>query len=126
MRLAPFRLSDARFLLILLLPAGTLLNLLRDPATVFWGALATSLVIAVVDALWPGAQRSPAPPAGPQPALGLLLRLYVPLQLVLLLAGLRAAADSDWLVVATSSALSPRTRACASAPPEARRSWWSR
>ena len=100
MRLAPFRLSDARYLLILLLPAGTLLNLLRDPATVFWGALATSLVIAVVDALWPGAQRSPAPPAGPQPALGLLLRLYVPLQLVLLLAGLRAAADSDWLVVA--------------------------
>jgi alkane 1-monooxygenase len=96
---ATWRLSDARFLLILLLPAGTLLNVLQHPQTAFWGAVATSVVIAAVDALWPGAQRSPAP-VGPQPQLRWLLRLYVPLQLALLLAGLAAAPGIDWPQVA--------------------------
>jgi alkane 1-monooxygenase len=95
----PWRLSDARFLLVLLLPGLTLLNVLRHPASVVWGTLITWIVIALVDAFWPGAQRSPAP-VGAQPQLRWLLRLYVPLQLALLLAGLRAAADSDWLQLA--------------------------
>lgn len=94
-----WRLSDARFLLILLLPAGSLLNALLHPETAFWAAIATSVTIAGVDALWPGAQRSP-PPVGPQPQLRWLLRLYVPLQAALLLAGLSAAARLDWLHVA--------------------------
>ncbi len=96
---AAWRLSDVRFLLILLLPGLTLLNLLRHPETAFWGALATSIVVAAVDAFWPGAQQSPAP-VGRQPQLRLLLRLYLPLQLALLLAGLAAAPRLDWLHVA--------------------------
>ena len=52
---ATWRPSDARFLLVLLLPCLTLLNVLQHPESAFWGALATSLVIAAVDALWPGA-----------------------------------------------------------------------
>ena len=94
-----WRLSDARFLLVLLLPGLTLLNVLQHPETAFWGALAASLAIAAVDGLWPGAQRSPAP-VGPQPHLPWLLRLYVPLQLALLLAGLAAAPRLGWLQVA--------------------------
>jgi alkane 1-monooxygenase len=94
-----WRLSDARFLLILLLPAGTLLNVLAAPATVFWGALATTAAIAAVDGFWPGAQHSPAP-VGPQPQLRWLLRLYVPLQLALLLAGLAVASGLSWPSVA--------------------------
>jgi hypothetical protein len=57
---AAWRLSDARFLLVLLLPAGTLLNVLEQPETAFWAAVATSVIVAGVDALWRGAQRSPA------------------------------------------------------------------
>ncbi|MFC5499830.1 alkane 1-monooxygenase [Caenimonas terrae] len=94
-----WRLSDARFLLILLLPATTLLNVLLRPQTAFWGAIAILLLVAAVDACWPGAQRSPAP-AGPQPQLRWLLRLYVPLQAALLLAGLARAPHLDWLQVA--------------------------
>ena len=99
MTASAWRLSDARFLLILLLPLGTLANVLQRPETAFWGAVATSVGIALVDAFWPGAQRSPAP-AGPQPQLRWLLRLYVPLQAALLLAGLAAAPRIGWLEVA--------------------------
>jgi alkane 1-monooxygenase len=99
MQASTWRLSDLRFLLVLLLPAGTLLNLLLQPQTAFWGAMATTVTIAAVDALWPGAQRSPAP-VGPQPQLRWLLRLYVPLQLALLAAGLAAAPGLDWPHVA--------------------------
>ena len=99
MTAATLRLSDARFLLILLLPAGTLLNVLVAPTTVFWGALATAVSIAAVDALWPGAQSSPAP-LGPQPHLRWLLRLYVPLQLALLLAALTVVSGLGWPQVA--------------------------
>jgi alkane 1-monooxygenase len=99
MTTARWRLSDARFLLILLLPGLTLLNVLLDPPAVAWWAAGSWIFIAVADSQWPGAQRSPQP-VGAQPQLQWLLRLFVPLQLVLLLAGLRAAANSDWLVVA--------------------------
>lgn len=94
-----WRLSDARFLLMLALPALTLQNVLLVPATVAWWVAGSWVVIAAVDSLWPGAQHSP-PPAGPQPALRMLLRIYVPLQVVLLVAGLRAAGQGDWWQVA--------------------------
>lgn len=94
-----WRLSDARFLLILLLPGLTLMNVLVDPPAAFWWAAGTWLFISVADTFWPGAQRSP-PPVGPQPQLAWLLRLYVPAQLLLLVAGLWVAVHSDWLVVA--------------------------
>jgi len=99
MTAAPWRASDARFLLILLLPAVTLANLLRAPGEAFWWAAGAWLTIAAVDTLWPGAQRSPAP-AGPQPRLQWLLRLYVPLQLALLATGLHAARTASGLEVA--------------------------
>lgn len=99
MTAAPWRLSDARFLLVPLLPGLTLLNLLQHPGSVFWWAAGTWIFIAVVDTWWPGAQRSPAP-AGPQPWLRHLLRLFVPLQLALLIAGLQAAQHASWLEVA--------------------------
>lgn len=99
MTVSPWRLSDARFLLILLLPGLTLLNLGQHAGNMFWGAATVWAVIAVVDTWWPGAQRSP-PPVGPQPWLPWLLRLYVPLQLALLVAGLAAAPRSSWLELA--------------------------
>ena len=99
MTASSWRLSDARFLLILLLPGLTLMNLLKNPAVVAWWAGATWVVIAAVDSFWPGAQRSPAP-LGPQPQLRWLPRLYVPLQAVVLVAGLQASAHSSWLVIA--------------------------
>ena len=95
MNASRWRLSDARFLLVLALPLMMLGNVLVDPASVALGAAGSWVVIAAIDTLWPGAQRSPAP-VGRQPALRWLLRLYVPLQLALLVAGLRAAAGADW------------------------------
>jgi len=94
-----WRLSDTRFLLILLLPLGTLLDVLQHPETAFWGAIATSIIFSAVDALWPGAQRSPAP-VGAQPHLRWLLRLYVPVQCVLLAAAPAVALRLDLLHVA--------------------------
>lgn len=96
---SPWRWSDARFLLVLLLPGLTLVNLLQHPDSVFWWAAGTWIVIAAVDTWWPGAQSSP-PPLGPQPWLRHLLRLFVPLQLALLVAGLQAAPHASWLEVA--------------------------
>ena len=90
MTASSWRWSDARFLLILLLPGLTLISLGQHPGNMFWGGATIWAVIAVVDTWWPGAQRSP-PPVGPQPWLPWLLRLYVPLQLALLVAGLAAA-----------------------------------
>jgi alkane 1-monooxygenase len=99
MKAKSWRLSDARFLLILVLPVLTALNLAGNPRHAFWGAAGTWVFIAAVDALWPGAQRSPAP-VGPQPALRSLLRLYVPLQLLLLAAALASAPHIGWLEIA--------------------------
>jgi alkane 1-monooxygenase len=92
------RLSDARFLAAWLLPFGMLLNVLFNPAHALWGALLTWAAVALVDGFWPGADRSP-PAAPAHPALAWILRLYVPLQFALLVAGLFAARQADWPVV---------------------------
>lgn len=91
------RISDLRFLLAWLLPGSMLLNILVDPRWAPAGAFATWAIVALVDAFWPGAQRSPAP--GAAVGMSWLLRLYVPLQAGLLLAGLLAAAQGDWAQV---------------------------
>ena len=52
-----WRLSDARFLLVLALPLVMLGNVLVDPASVALGAVASWVVIAAIDTLWPGRSR---------------------------------------------------------------------
>ena len=93
-----FRGSDLRFLAAWLLPAGMLVNIQLNPGHVGIGAFLTWLLVALVDAFWPGAQRSPAPGGDPK-VLAWVLRLYVPLQLAILAAGLLAAARGDWPAV---------------------------
>src|SRR5688500_13141350 len=89
-----WRVSDLRFLLALLLPALTLWSVLRNPAHAAVGAALVWGVIAIGEALVPALRRSPAS-AGPQPALAWILRAFVPLQVVLLLAAGAAAAHAD-------------------------------
>ena len=95
------RLSDLRFLAAWLLPLLTLHGVLRRPEYSAFGTLLIWWGIALVDALVPGAKSSPA-------ALGSgvaqnyfvwLLRLYVPLQWVLIGLGAYAVMHSNWGVV---------------------------
>lgn len=86
--------SDLRFLLAWLLPGSMGVNILADPRMAPVGAFAAWAVVALVDAFWPGAQRSPPPAAAA--GLSWVLRLFVPLQAAILAAGLLAAAQGDW------------------------------
>ena len=90
------RLSDLRFLAGLLLPLGLAFNLFVHPEQAWAGALAIWLAVALLDLVW---RRSPGP-GGPPQALLWILRLYVPVQLALLAAGLWVTAHSSWAVVA--------------------------
>jgi alkane 1-monooxygenase len=93
-----FRWSDLRFLAGWLLPAGLLVNMTMHPERAGWSAFFIWLAVALVDGFWPGADRSP--PAGGRAALlTWILRLYVPLQLLLLAIGLVVAARNDWGIV---------------------------
>jgi alkane 1-monooxygenase len=89
-----WRLSDLRFLLGLLLPALTLSSVLRDPAHAAVGAALVWGVIAVGEALVPAWRRSP-PGTQPQPALSWILRMFVPLEILLIVAGGAAAAHAS-------------------------------
>jgi alkane 1-monooxygenase len=91
---ASLRPSDLRFVFGLLLPASTLQAVLVRPHTAALGALLVWWAIAAVETLWPAVARSPGP-AGAGSPLPWLLRAYVPLQLVLIAAGLVAAARVD-------------------------------
>jgi alkane 1-monooxygenase len=92
--MSTWRLSDLRFSLGLLLPGLTLSSVLRDPAHAAVGAALVWGVIAVGEAVVPALRRSPGS-VGPQPGLVWLLRAFVPLDIVLLLAGAAAAARAD-------------------------------
>ena len=92
------RLTDTRFLLAWLLPGLTLVGISEDPSHAAFNAFVIWAVVALVDAFLPGADRSPEP-APAHPALAWILRLYVPLQLLILGAGLLAAAHSGWPTV---------------------------
>ncbi len=95
------RFSDLRFLVAWLLPLLTINSVLNHPA---YSALSTLVIwwgIALLDALWPGGKTSPAALA---PGVGRIyfdwiLRLYVPLQGVLIAVGAYAVVQADWLVV---------------------------
>lgn len=89
------RVSDLRFLAGLLLPLGLAFNLFVHPEQAWLGALAIWLAVALLDLVW---RRSPGP-GGPEQALLWILRLYVPVQLALLAAGLWVTAHAPWPVV---------------------------
>src|SRR5437764_1224774 len=93
-----FRPSDLRFLAGWLLPAGLLFNMAVHPQQAALGAFLVWVSVALVDGFWPGADRSPAP-GGSAAFLAWILRLYVPLQLVMLAVGLYVASRSDWAIV---------------------------
>ena len=90
---------DLRFTLGLLLPALALNNIVQQPEVAGLGALLIWALIAASEA-WIPALRSSPQQAGPRPWLPWLLRLYVPLQMALLAAGLLAAARADWPTIA--------------------------
>lgn len=82
----------------MLLPLGTLLNVLQHPGNAALGAFLTWLFIAASEVLVPALRRSPAP-RGSSAWLTWVLRAYVPLHLALIVAGMAAAAQADWPAV---------------------------
>jgi alkane 1-monooxygenase len=92
--MSTWRLSDLRFILGLLLPALTMSSVLGDPEHAAVGAALVWGVIALCEALVPALRRSPLS-VGPQPWLVWILRGFVPLEILLLVAGGFAAADAD-------------------------------
>jgi alkane 1-monooxygenase len=95
MKASVLRASDLRFLLGIALPASTLNAVVNRPERAWIGTLVIFLTVATLEAAWPRLARSP-PPAGPGSPLPWLLRLYVPLQLVLIACGLVAARGASW------------------------------
>ena len=95
------RLSDLRFLVAWLLPALTIYSVTFLPAQAALWTLAIWWGIALVDVLMPGGRHSPAavPPHTRMTYFSAVLRLYVLLQLVLIVAGAYAALHADWPVV---------------------------
>jgi alkane 1-monooxygenase len=97
------RLSDLRFLLAWLLPAFTMACIWYAPKQAFWGTMAMWMSVVLLDLALPGGSRSP-PPVDDQADLAgfrWLLRLYVPLQLLLIASGAYAVvqAGNDWAAV---------------------------
>ena len=93
------RYSDLRFLLALLLPALTILNMLTRPELAGIWTLAVWWGFALVDAVVPGATTSPVPVSenASLDYFSWVLRLYVPLQLTMIAVGVWAAMHADWL-----------------------------
>ncbi len=96
---AAFRASDLRFLLIVLLPSLAALGIATNARHSALQTLFFWFTFVAVDALVPGAQRSPVATAQPHPALQWLVRAYVPLQVVLICVGAWAAAHAAWPAV---------------------------
>jgi alkane 1-monooxygenase len=98
MHLRTLRLSDLRFLLAVLVPSLTLNAVVRQPQMAALGTAVIWLTIAVLEATSPALAHSP-PPSMPGSPLPWIVRLYVPLQLALLAAGLVAAWRASWPTV---------------------------
>lgn len=92
------RASDLRFLLGLVLALVTLASVTATPERAAVGAFLVWAAIAGSEAVVPALQRSP-PPSGAGGWLAWALRLFVPLQLLLLADGLAAAAAAGWPTV---------------------------
>ena len=95
------RISDLRFLLALIFPMLALRNAVLTPEKAFTGALIFWWGMALVDQFWPGAQKSPAPAAEGQSQayFSWVLRLYVPIQLLLIGLAMVSAGSASWPVV---------------------------
>ena len=91
------RLSDLRFLLVLLLPLLTLLGVLDDPSYSALGTATVYLMVVAFDALVPAARQSPSPVAT-SGYFSALLRLYVPTQFLLQICAGWVAWHSSWPV----------------------------
>jgi alkane 1-monooxygenase len=91
----PLRWSDLRFLLGLLLPALTLHSVSVRPQLAGPVAVFVLLVVAGSEAALPALARSPGPLAEGG-SLRWVLRLFVPVELALLVAGGLAAVQADW------------------------------
>ena len=95
------RLSDLRFLVAWLLPALTICSVSFLPAQAALWTLAIWWGIALTDVFMPGGKHSPSavPPQTRMTYFSAVLRLYVLLQLVLIVVGAHAAMQADWPVV---------------------------
>ncbi|HEY8048033.1 MAG TPA: alkane 1-monooxygenase [Ramlibacter sp.] len=90
-----FRRSDLRFVAGLLLPLALAFNMLVHPEHAAIGAFIIWAAVALLDLVW---RRSPGP-GGSSEAMLWILRVYVPVQGVLLAVGLWACAHASWPVV---------------------------
>ncbi len=93
------RISDLRFLLVLILPLLTVVSLVYAPQNAFASTFIVWMGIVLLDVVLP--KNSP-PPVTNEHAHGYfqwILRLYVLLQISLIALGAYAAAHSEWLVV---------------------------
>ncbi len=87
-----------RFFVAWLMPLLVLLQVLRSPEHAGYGVLVFWVLVAGVDAFWPGAQRSP-PPVADSGWHRAVLRVFVPLQFLLLGLAAWAATGASWSVV---------------------------
>lgn len=92
------RASDLRFLLGLALPALTVHSVSHRPQAAGFVAFGVLFLIAALEAFLPALARSPAPLADGGP-LRWVLRLFVPLEVGLLVAGGMAAINAGWPTV---------------------------
>jgi alkane 1-monooxygenase len=90
--------SDVRFLLGVLFPALTLASVSLHPERAALGAFGIWALIALSEALVPAFRRSPGPTATPG-WLAWVPRFFVPLEFLLVAAGLAVAAQADWATV---------------------------
>ena len=95
------RLSDFRFLVAWLLPLLTINGIMQHPGYCALGTLVIWWGIALLDALWRGGKSSPAAlgPGMGRSYFVWVLRLYVPLQLLLIATGAYAVVRADWLAL---------------------------
>jgi alkane 1-monooxygenase len=93
------RFSDLRFSLALILPMLTIYSLWVAPQNAFVGTVIVWLLIAGLDVLLPSRSLDPVDAQASQAWFRWLLRLYVPLQLLLIGIGAWAAMRSEWPVV---------------------------
>ena len=93
------RISDLRFLLALILPALSAVGLIVAPQNAFVSTLMVWFSFALLETVLPKSSPAPVADADAKAYFQWVLRLYVVLQIGLIVLGAYAAANSEWLVV---------------------------